>query len=132
VSAAAVSHAALLLAAMVHWLPLPGLAGAAQLQSLYGLGVLEPSTVLLLQHRALLFPLLSLPLLGALWRRRALLPGAGLLLISDLGFALLALGHWPLGPALQPVWLLDLLSIALLVLGLLLARRPARAKAQPD
>lgn len=122
---AAVARAMLLLAVLIHWLPLPGLAGATRLQRLYGLGALDASTELLLQHRALLFALLSLPLLLALLRRRGALPGAALLLVSDLAFALLALGHWPLGAALQRVWLLDLVSIGLLVGGALLLREHA-------
>jgi hypothetical protein len=122
---ATVARAMLLLAVLIHWLPLRGIAGAASLERLYGLGALDASTELLMQHRALLFALLSLPLLLAVLRRREALPGAALLLASDVAFALLALGHWPLGAALQRVWLLDLVSIGLLIGGALLLRERA-------
>jgi len=134
---AALARGLLIIAVLIHWLPLPGLAGAATLQTLYGLGALDSSTQLLLQHRALMLAQLSLPLCAALLRRGEVLQGAGLLLTSDLAFAAIALTHWPLNAALQRVGLLDLVSIALLTSGALLLRSsPAGGRcgqaARPD
>lgn len=120
------------LAVAIHWLPLPGLLGADWLASLYALDPgMEPTIELLLQHRALLFALLSLPLAWALLGRGSLPAGCALLLASDLAFALLCLQHWPLGPALQRVLVFDLVSIALLLAGLALHGSDARRAARP-
>jgi hypothetical protein len=102
---------------LIHWLPLPGVLGGATLRQLYGLGPIDPGMELLLQHRALMFALLSTPLLLALWRRGVCSGGIALLLSSDLGFLLLAALHWPLDAAIQRVLMFDLISIALLLLG---------------
>ena len=119
----------LCLAALIHWLPLPGVLGDATLRQLYGLGSIDPGMELLLQHRALMFALLSAPLLLALWRRSACAGAVVLLLSSDLGFLLLAAVQWPLDAALQRVLMFDLISIALLSLGAagLRSRQPASA-----
>jgi hypothetical protein len=107
------------LAAIIHLLPLPGLLGAAQLQSLYGLGDLDPASELLLRHRALMFALFGALLISAT-RVHPLRPAAiALTLISDLGFLLLALGG-PHLPALQRVVYFDALSIVLLLTAALL------------
>jgi hypothetical protein len=111
--------AGLWLAVGIHWLPLPGLLGADSLRTLYALaGSIEPAVELLLQHRALLFALLSLPLAFALNGRGSVRAGCALLLASDIAFALLCLQHWPLSPALQRVLLFDAASIVLLLIGL--------------
>lgn len=103
----------------IHWLPLRGLLGAGSLKALYALEAsIEPAVELLLQHRALLFALLSLPLAFALTGRGSLRAGCALLLASDIAFALLCLQHWPLTAALQRVLLFDAVSIALLLTGL--------------
>lgn len=60
-------RAGLWVAIAIHWLPLPGLLGAGSLKALHALELgIEPAVELLLQHRALLFALLSLPLAFAL------------------------------------------------------------------
>ncbi|SDD36615.1 hypothetical protein [Aquimonas voraii] len=112
-------RAGLWVAIAIHWLPLPGLLGADSLRTLYALAAsIEPAVELLLQHRALLFALLSLPLAFALNGRGSLRAGCALLLASDIAFALLCLQRWPLSPALQRVLLFDVASIALLLIGL--------------
>lgn len=106
----------LALAAIIHLLPLPGLFGAAQLQSMYGLANLEPASVLLLRHRAWMFTLFGGLLIAAL-RLRPLRPAAiAVTLLSDFGFLLLALAS-PLSPALERVVYFDVLSIALLLIA---------------
>lgn len=112
-------RAGLWVAIAIHWLPLPGLLGADSLRTLYALAAsIEPAVELLLQHRALLFALLSLPLAFALNGRGSVRTGCALLLASDIAFALLCLQHWPLSPALQRVLLFDAVSIVLLLTGL--------------
>jgi len=80
----------LLITAIIHLLPLPGVLGAARLESLYGISMAEPNLVILMRHRAMLFGLLGAFLLVAAFRP-ALQPlaiGAGL--ISVIGFIWLA------------------------------------------
>jgi hypothetical protein len=103
--------AALIVAALIHLLPLPGLAGADALQGLYGLPALDPASELLLRHRALLFGLLGGGLLLALrhpgWRRPLLLAT----LVADGGFLLLAADAAELNAALQRVAAFDVVSL---------------------
>ena len=103
---------ALVVVAVIHLLPLPGLAGAAALQGLYGLPTLDPASELLLRHRALLFGLLGGGLLLALrlpdWR----LPLLWLTLAADVGFLLLVPGAPELNTALQRVAAFDVVAVA--------------------
>jgi hypothetical protein len=52
-------RAGLLLAALVHLLPLAGVLGAGRLRDLYGIPVEGPDLAILLRHRAVLFGLLG-------------------------------------------------------------------------
>ena len=54
-----VSVLALLIAGVIHLLPLPGVLGTGNLARLYGITVSDPNTAILLQHRALLFGILG-------------------------------------------------------------------------
>lgn len=51
--------AGLLVAGIIHIIPLMGLLGAARLQSLYGLPFNDPSLQVLMRHRAVLFGMLG-------------------------------------------------------------------------
>lgn len=117
--------AGLVLAAAIHLVPASGLFGAAALERLYGLDLRAPGLLLLMQHRALLFGLLGLALLGAifirLWRTPVLLAG----LISAAGFLLLAPAA--LSPALQRVYTGDVVAFAALVLALVAHLTATRA-----
>lgn len=105
----------LLLAGVVHLLPLLGVLGAARLEQLYGFRMEDPNLILLMRHRALLFGLLGLLLATAAfkpaWQGLALLAAWA----SVLGFVLLA----PSGllPALQRVWWIDVALLPLLALA---------------
>ena len=103
---------ALVGAALIHLLPLPGLLGGPGLQSLYGLPLLDPAGELLLRHRALMFALDAALLLWAVRAPALRLPAIELTLVSDIGFLLLGLGGLP--PGLLRVALFDGVSILLL------------------
>ena len=77
---------ALVGAALIHLLPLPGLLGGPGLQSLYGLPLLDPAGELLLRHRALMFALDAAQLLWAVRAPALRLPAIVLTLASDIGF----------------------------------------------
>jgi hypothetical protein len=116
---------ALVGAAAIHLLPLPGLAGGATLQSLYGLPRLDPVGELLLRHRALMFALDAALLLWAVRTPALRLPAIALTLASDTGFLLLGLGGLP--PGLLRVAVFDGLSIVLLVTAVACLRQAAKA-----
>lgn len=116
---------ALLLAALIHLLPLPGLAGGALLQGLYDLQQLDPAVELLLRHRALLFGLLALALIASIRVRAWRTPFAVLVMLADLSFIVLAALQSSLSSALVRVAAFDLVAVLLLVFALWPpARRP--------
>lgn len=109
---------ALVVGGLVHLLPLTGLAGAARLQSIYGLAVTDANLELLLRHRAVLFGLLGAFMLGALkfpdWRIAALIAG----LVSTVSFIALAFGVESLTPELKRVMWIDVGVVVLLAIAL--------------
>jgi hypothetical protein len=113
---------ALALAALIHLLPLPGLFGAAQLQALYGLGEIDATSLVLLRHRALMFALFGVLLLAAFRIPSLRFASIAVVLVSDVGFLLLALAA-DMPAALQRVALADGLSIVLLLIAALAMRR---------
>ena len=58
----------LLIAGIIHLLPLTGVLCAAQLERLYGLPFGQPDLLILMRHRALLFGLLGGLLVAAAFR----------------------------------------------------------------
>lgn len=112
--------AALAVTALIHLLPVIGVLGAAQLQRLYGLQIDDPSLQLLLRHRAVLFGLLGVFLLWAIWRpalrRAAVLAG----MVSLLSFLLLAWLTPDYNAAVQRVVWADWIALACLLLAMLL------------
>lgn len=112
--------ALLLVAAVIHLLPLAGVLGGERLNSLYGLTLNEPNLHLLMRHRAVLFGLL-----GALLAAAAFLPGLrpvalGAGLISVLSFILLAWGEPGYNAAVLRVLLADWIALACLLPALVL------------
>jgi hypothetical protein len=60
--------AMLIVAALIHLLPVTGVLGPDRLASLYGITFDEPNLTILMRHRAMLFGLLGLFLLYAAFR----------------------------------------------------------------
>lgn len=60
--------AMLLVAALIHLLPVPGVMGGEQLAALYGLPFDEPNLAVLMRHRAVLFGLLGMFMVIAAFR----------------------------------------------------------------
>lgn len=109
---------ALVGAALIHLLPLPGVLGGEWLVKLYGIAVPDAGSEFLLRHRAIVFGLMGLALLAALLVRPWRLPFVLFVLASDLAFLLIAAVDWPQSTALQRVIAFDGLSVALLMLVL--------------
>lgn len=109
--------ASLLLAAVIHLLPVVGAFGADQLARLYGVQLSDPNLVLLMRHRALLFGLLGVLLAFAAFapRLQAMAFAAGL--VSTASFLLIA---WQVGgynAQIARVVYADLIALAALVVG---------------
>jgi hypothetical protein len=110
----------LVVAGIIHLLPLSGVLGAERLAALYGLSFAEPNLLLLMRSRALLFGLLGGFMLYAAWRPAlqplALFGG----LVSVLGFLLLAWSGPGYNEALRRVVIADWVALACLALAALL------------
>ncbi|MFN9775143.1 MAG: phosphopantetheine adenylyltransferase [Burkholderiales bacterium] len=117
--------AALLVAGLIHLLPVPGVLGAGTLARLYGIEVPDPNTAILLQHRALLFGILGVLMLAAIpfpsLRGVALWVG----LASAASFVVVALWVGGFNGAVRRVVVADVVAAVALVAGLV-AQRLAR------
>lgn len=117
--------ALLLVAGIIHLLPLVGVLGGERLNALYGLTLNEPNLQILMRHRAVLFGLLGALLVAAAFvpglRGPALLGG----LVSVIAFLLLAWSAPLYNEALQRVVVADWLALACLLLALPLHLRNA-------
>ncbi|KFX70665.1 phosphopantetheine adenylyltransferase [Pseudomonas taeanensis MS-3] len=112
--------ALLIIAGIIHLLPVTGVLGAERLAALYGLAVQEPNLLILLRSRAVLFGLLGALLIYAAWRPAlqpiALLGG----LVSVLTFLLLAYSSPGYSDALRRVVIADWVALACLLIALTL------------
>jgi hypothetical protein len=113
-----VSIVALLVAGIIHLLPIPGVMGASTLARLYGIDVKEPNTAILLQHRALLFGMLGVLMLSAIalpWLRVTALTVA---LFSAASFIVVAMAVGKYNSAIGRVVVADVVASVLLAAGL--------------
>lgn len=110
---------ALLVAGVIHLLPVSGVLGHTRLATLYGLPFQDPSLALLMRHRAVLFGLLGLLLVTAAFRPhlRGLAFAAGL--VSVVSFLALAALDGPFTAELGRVVIADWVALFCLVAGLL-------------
>ena len=110
--------AGLLVAGLIHLLPVGGVLGPATLTRLYGVPVADANTTILLQHRALLFGVLGLFMLWAVavppLRLAALLVG----LASAASFLLVARWVGGYNAAIGRVVTADVIATAALAAGL--------------
>lgn len=117
----------LLVAAVVHLAPVTGLAGAEALHRLYGVDLTDPSTLMLMRHRAVLFALVGLPLLISLFLPTWRVPALCGALISLSAFLGLATTLPALNPALARAVHIDIGLIVLIAPALWLCLRPGHA-----
>ena len=114
----------LIVAAVIHLLPVIGVAGTARLNSLYGVEIAGPDLAILMRHRAVLFGILGALLLAGAFRE-SLRPAAilsGLVsVVAFVGLALATPGH---NASIGKVVAVDVVAlIALLIAAALHFRR---------
>jgi len=123
------SVAALLIAGLIHLMPIPGLSGAAMLQRLYGIDITDPNTAILLQHRAILFGIVGVLLLSAVHWPSLRILASTIGLFSALSFIAIALRVGGYNEAIGRVVIADIVACVLLLAGLVaeLLLRSSRA-----
>ena len=112
------SSVTLVVVGVIHLLPLSGVLGAAQLQSLYGLTFGDPNALILMRHRAVLFGLVGLFLVYAAFRpalQPAAFAGGFVSVVSFLWLAGVTGGHNAL---LGRVIIVDWLALSFLIVGI--------------
>jgi hypothetical protein len=115
----------LLLVAIIHALPVVGVLGVPRLSQLYGVAVNEPNMEVLLRHRSVLFGILSALLGYAAIRPELHRVGLVAGFVSVGSFLVVAQSVGSYNAALATVFKVDLVALALLVVGLVahVARR---------
>jgi len=123
-----VSIVALLVAGVIHLIPVSGVMGVSGLTQLYQIEVSDPNTAILLQHRALLFGVLGVLMLSAIalpWLRIVALTVA---LFSATSFILVAIAVGGYNPSIERVVVADIVASVLLAAGLAAELWRARKK----
>jgi uncharacterized membrane protein YobD (UPF0266 family) len=122
-----VSAGALLVAGIIHLLPVSGVVGASALTQLYGIEVTDPNLSVLLQHRAVLFGMLGVLMLSAIWFRPFRIIAMTVGFFSAASFIAIAVWVGSTNAALDRVVIADVVAAVFLVAGLVaefwLARR---------
>lgn len=110
----------LIIAGIIHLLPLSGLLGSAQLGRLYGLDFSDPNLAILMRHRAVLFGMLGVFLVYAAFtpsiRLLALVAG----FISVLSFLWLAWSTGGYNALVARIVTADIVALACLLVTLVL------------
>ena len=107
----------LVIAGIIHVLPLAGVAGSERLAALYGLDFSDPNLAILMRHRAVLFGLLGFFLIYAAFRpsQQPMAFVAGL--ISTAAFLGLAWSTGGYNPLLARVVTADVVAVVCLAIG---------------
>ena len=109
--------ATLIIAAVIHLLPLPGVLGRARLEALYGVPLIDANLVLLMRHRAVLFGSLGIYLLYAAFTPAQQWPAFVAGFFSVLSFLVLARSTRPRNSATMRVIYADVVALAALLVG---------------
>ena len=117
-----VFQGALLLAALVNLGPMVGLLGARQLNKFYGLDFTEPTLLVLMRHRAVLFGIVGGLLTAAVFYRELQNVAAAIGLVSMLSFVAIAAQENHQSPKLRRVSIIDVVTSIALAAAWALAR----------
>lgn len=110
----------LLIAGIIHVLPMSGVLGATRLEALYGIAIEDPNLLILMRHRAILFFLLGLFILAAIFVPAIQLTAIIAGLVSAVLFIVLAKTVGDYNAAIAKVVLADWIAIAGLLIALVL------------
>lgn len=110
----------LLVAGVIHILPISGLFGASRLEALYGVAIQDPNMLILMRHRAVLFLLLGLFIVAAIFVPAIQLTAIIAGLVSTILFIVLAKSVGDYNSAIAKVVVADWVAIAALVVALVL------------
>jgi len=113
-----VSIVALVVAGLIHLLPVSGVAGSQALTRLYGIEVTDPNAAILLQHRALLFGVLGVLMLSAAALPSLRLAALAVGLFSAASFIVVALAVGGYNASIGRVVTADVIAAVLLAAGL--------------
>ncbi len=114
--------ASLIVAAIIHLLPLSGVIGSGRLAALYGLDFSEPNLAILMRHRAVLFGLFGAFLVYAAFKPSLQVIAFVAAFVSVLSFLLLAWSSGGYNPLVGRVVTADLVALVALVIGALALR----------
>lgn len=107
----------LVVAAVIHLLPLPGILGATWLERLYGSRIDDPDLLVMMRHRALMFGIVGGILIAAAirseWRGLAVVVG----LVSAAGFLVIAGLVGGYGDKIRRVVIADVVAVVALVIA---------------
>ena len=107
----------ILLAGLIHLLPVPGLFGIDRLANLYGVSITDPNLEIMMRHRAVLFGLVGALLVYGAFRPAyqvlAIIAG----LVSAVAFLLIAFSVGGFNELLRKVVVADLVASVALILS---------------
>jgi len=109
--------ASLIVAGIIHLLPLSGAMGTGRLAALYGLDFSEPNLSILMRHRAVLFGLLGAFLVFAAFKPSLQAIAFVAAFVSVLSFLLLAWSNGGYNALVGRVVTADLVALVALVIG---------------
>jgi len=108
----------LIIAGLIHVMPLVGVSGGARLNGMYGIQLTDPNLIILMRHRAVLFGLLGAYMCIASFtptmQRAALIAGV----ISVASFFYLAKATGGYNAQIARVYFMDIIAAASLVIGI--------------
>jgi hypothetical protein len=107
----------LVIAAVIHLLPLSGVIGVQRLELLYGTPIMDPNLEILMRHRAVLFGMLGMFLLFAAFRPQLQVPAFVLGSTSVLSFLWLAWSVGGYNAHIGRVFAADIVALVALVVG---------------
>jgi len=110
----------LVVTAIVHFLPVLGVGGEKQLQSLYGITLSDPNLVVMMRHRAVLFGLIGVFLLYSAFQPDLFKVGLGAGMVSVSAFIWLFLTAPECNSHMRKVAIIDTFVLIGLIVGSLL------------
>lgn len=110
----------LLCVCVIHLLPFAGVLGAGALSQAYGVDVTDPTVLVLLRHRAVLFGVVGVGFLAAAFKREWQPTAIAVALVTTITFVLLAWLAPAVTPQLDRVAIVDAAAIVLLIVAAVL------------